>query len=151
MSTPTPLYDTIRAELAATLPTAPATQLDNLALVVATAAETQRGPLGALARVLPLDSLATSREQRLRRFLDNPRITLATHYHPLLPASLAGLRGQTVHLLIDRVELTARFQLLVLSVAFRRRSVPLVWRALDHEGSTSATEQIALLEQAGPV
>jgi Transposase DDE domain len=151
MSTPTPLYDTIHAELAATLTTAPATQLENLALVVATAAETQRGPLGALARALPLDILATSREQRLRRFLDNPRITLATHYHPLLPSSLAGLRGQTVHLLIDRVELTPRFQLLVVSAAFRRRSVPLVWQALDHAGSTSAAEQIALLEQARPV
>jgi hypothetical protein len=151
MSTPPPLYDTIRAELAATLTTIPATQLDNLALVVATAAATQAGPLGALARALPLDSLATSREQRLRRFVDNPRITLATHYHPLLAPSLAGLRGQTVHLLIDRVELTPRFQLLVVSAAFRRRSVPLVWQTLDHAGSTSAAEQIALLEQARPV
>jgi hypothetical protein len=133
------------------LTTIPATQLDNLALVVATAAATQRGPLAALARALPVDSLAPSREQRLRRFVDNPRITLATHYHPLLAPSLAGLRGQTVHLLIDRVELTPRFQLLVVSAAFRRRSVPLVWQALDHAGSSSAAEQIALLQQAGPV
>src|SRR5690242_16735407 len=148
MSTPTTLYDTTMTQLQTMLPDVPASQLTNLALLVVTAAETQHGQLGALARALPLDTQAASREQRLRRFLSNAAVTPATHYRPLIRPALGGLRGQTVRVLVDRVELTAHFQLLVVSAAFRRRSVPLAWRVLDHAGSSSAAEQIALLAEA---
>ncbi len=84
----TAIYVTIRAELAATLTTAPATQLDNLALVVATAAATQRGLLDAFARVLPLNILATSREQRLRRFLVNRASLSPPSIIPSCPSAL---------------------------------------------------------------
>src|SRR5689334_17491515 len=144
MSTPTPLYDTTMQQLQTKLPGVPMSQLTNLALLVATAADTQHGSLGALARALPLDTQAASREQRLRRFLNNARVSQATHYRPLIRTALSGLRGQTVRVLVDRVELTAYFQLLVVSAAFRRRSVPLAWRVLDHAGSSGAREQIAL-------
>jgi hypothetical protein len=150
MSTPTEFYHTIMQQLQTALPGVPTTQLTNLALLVGTAADTQHGQLGALARALPLDTEAASREQRLRRFLSNDHVTQATHYQPLIRPALAGLRGQTVRVLIDRVELTAHFQLLLVSAAFRRRSVPLAWRVLDHAGSSSAAEQIALLEEALP-
>ena len=148
MSTPGPLYDTILTQLQTTLAGVPATQLTNLALLGATAADTQHGQLGPLARALPLDTQAESREQRLRRFLNNDRVTQATHYRPLIQSALGGLRGQTVRVLIDRVDLTAQFQVLVVSAAFRRRSVPLAWTVLDHAGSTAADEQIALLTEA---
>jgi hypothetical protein len=126
----------------------PDTQLTNLILLVATAAETQHGQLGALARARPLDTTAASREQRLRRFLENTRVTQATHYRPLIRHALGGLAGQSVRVLIDRVDLTVHFQLLVVSAAFRRRSVPLAWTVLDHAGSTDAREQIALVVEA---
>jgi hypothetical protein len=148
MSTPTTLYDTILTQLQTTLPSVPVSQLTNLALLVATAAETQQGSLGALARALPLDTQAASRKQRLRRFLRNEQVRQATHYRPLIRRTLHSLRGQRVRVLVDRVELTAYCQLLVGSAAFRRRSVPLAWRVLDHAGSSSADEQIALIQEA---
>ena len=148
MSTPAQLYDTILPQLEPTLSDVPTTQLRNLAWLVATAAATQAGQLGPLARALPFPTLAASREQRLRRFLSNARVTQATHYRPLIRRLLAGLTGQTVRVLIDRVDLTAHFQVLVVSAAFRRRSVPLAWAVLDQAGSTAATTQIALLEEA---
>lgn len=148
MSTPTTLYATTMTQLQTMLPGVPTSQLTNLALLVATAAATQHGQLGALARALPLDTQAASREQRLRRFLSNAAVTPATHYRPLIRPALGGLRGQTVRVLVDRVELTAHFQLLVARAAFRRRSVPLAWCVLDHAGSSSAAEQIALLAEA---
>src|SRR5438270_2409078 len=103
MSTPTTLYDTIMKQLLTTLHGVPLTQLTNLTLLVATATETQHGQLGALARALPLETTAASREQRLRRFLDNDRVTQATHYRPLIRRTLTGLAGQCVRVLIDRV------------------------------------------------
>jgi hypothetical protein len=148
MSTPAQLYDTILPQLERTLGDLPATQLSNLAWLVATAATTQAGQLGPLARALPVPTLASSRTQRLRRFLANARVTQATHYQPLIRRLLTGLTGQTVRVLIDRVDLTPNFQVLMVSAAFRRRSVPLAWTVLDQAGSTAATTQIALLEQA---
>lgn len=150
MSTPTTIYDTTLTQLQTMLPGVPTSQLTNLALLVATAAETQHGSLGALARALPLDTQAASRKQRLRRFLRNEQVRQATHYRPLIRPALAGVRGQRVRVLVDRVELTAHFQLLVISVAFRRRAVPLAWRVLDHAGSSSAEEQSALIQEALP-
>jgi hypothetical protein len=59
-----------------------------------------------------------------------------------------GLAGQRVRVLLDRVDLTARFQLLVAGAAFRRRSLPLAWTVLDHGGSSAASAQIALVTDA---
>ncbi len=58
-------------------------QLASLALVVASATQTQSAHLAALARALPLPTTQDAKEQRIRRFLDNPRITQATHYRPI--------------------------------------------------------------------
>lgn len=147
MSTPT-LYDNTLAALQELLPAVIDSQLTNLALLVAAAAQTQSAHLGALARALPLDTTQDSKEQRLRRLLDNPRITQAAHYQPVVRPALRSLRGQAVALLIDRVELHNTYNLLVVSVAFRRRSIPLAWIALDHWGNSDAAQQIALLQQA---
>ncbi len=76
------------------------------------------------------------------------RITQADHYQPLLKRALHGLKGQKVQLLIDRVLLRDHHNILVVSIAFRRRSLPLVWKALDHRGNSNQTEHKQLLAQA---
>jgi len=48
---------------------------------------------------MPLDTTQYAKQQRLRRFLDNERITQADHYQPLVRAALTGLKGQKVQLL----------------------------------------------------
>jgi hypothetical protein len=53
--------------------------------------------------------------------LDNDRLTQANHYQPIAKAALHGLKGQSVQLLIDRVLLRDRHNILVVSVGFRRR------------------------------
>src|SRR3712207_4731385 len=82
MSTST-LYDSTRAALQQALPAIRPSQLDTLALVVASATQTQSAHLADLARALPLSTTQDAKEQRIRRFLDNPRITQATHYRPI--------------------------------------------------------------------
>ena len=89
MST-SPLYDSTHAALQQALPWVRASQLDTLALLVASATQTQSAHLADLARALPLRATQASKEQRIRRFLDNSRITQATHYRPLAQAALAG-------------------------------------------------------------
>lgn len=106
------------------------------------------GHIGKIARNLPLRTRQDSKEQRVRRLLINSRITPASHYHPVVRAAIAGLVRQPVHLIIDRVLLHNRHNLLVVGLAFRRRIVPLAWRRLSHTGSSTLHDQTSVLAEA---
>jgi hypothetical protein len=142
------LYDSTRAALATRLPDVRTSQLDTLALVVVGVTQGVSAQLGKIARAMPLDTTQYAKEQRLRRFLDNQRVTQTDHYQPLVRKALIGLKGQKVHVLLDRVLLHDRHNILVVSIGFRRRSIPLVWKALSHRGKSSLTDQQDLLKQA---
>src|SRR5262245_3666472 len=143
-----PLYDSKRTTLAARLPDVRDSQHDTLALVVVGITQSVSAQLGQIARAMPLDTTQYAKEQRLRRFLDNERITQAEHYQPLVRTALTGLKGQKVQLLIDRVLLRDRHNLLVVSIGFRRRSIPLVWKAFSHRGKSNLADQQDLIKQA---
>ncbi|MCS7289164.1 MAG: transposase [Roseiflexus sp.] len=143
-----PLYLSTRARLAQHLPQALASQLDTLSLVLVGVVQSMSSQLAKIARAMPLDTTALAKEQRLRRWLDNERITQPSHYHPLVQHALHGLRGQRVQLLLDRVLLRNQHTILVVSVGFRRRSIPLVWCALPHRGSSNPREQQELRQTA---
>src|SRR6266498_2578065 len=102
------LYDSTRSALATRLPDVRASQLDTLAVVLVGMTQSVSAQLGKIARAMPLDTTQVIKEQRLRRFLDNERITQADHYQPLARAALSGLKRQRVHLVIDRVLLHDR-------------------------------------------
>jgi hypothetical protein len=95
------LYDSTRSALATRLPTVRASQLDTLALILVGITQSVSAQLGKIARAMPVDTTQVIKEQRLRRFLHNDRITQADHYQPLVKLALTGLKGQKVHLLID--------------------------------------------------
>lgn len=143
-----PIYDSTRATLQRQLPDVRGSQVDTLALLVVGVVQSVSAQIGKIARALPLDTTHYSKEQRLRRFLDNPRVTQAEHYQPLVRLALSGLQRQRVQLLIDRVVLQDRQNILVVSIGFRRRSIPLAWSVLPHLGKSSLAEQQALFEQA---
>lgn len=142
------LYDSTRAALDQHLPQVRASQRQTLALVIAGAVQTQASQVAAIARALPLDTQQAAKEQRIRRFLDNARITQAQHYQPIVQQSLQGLKNQAVSLLLDRVVLRNQHNILVVSLAFRRRSLPLSWRVLPHRGSSTLHDRISLITQA---
>src|SRR5437867_11180236 len=103
-----PLYDSTRAILATRLPDIRDSQRETLALVLVGITQSVSAQLGKIARAMPLDTTQYAKEQRLRRFLDNERITQTDHYQPLVRTALTGLKGQKVHLLLDRVLLHDR-------------------------------------------
>jgi len=142
------VYDSIRAALHQHLPTVIDSQIDSLGLAIVGAVQSMSSQLAKIARALPLDTTELAKEQRLRRLLDNPRLTQTDHYHPVLKQALHGLKHQRVQVLIDRVLLRNQHNILVVSVAFRRRSVPLIWRSLPHRGSSSLKEQKELIQAA---
>jgi hypothetical protein len=89
----------------------------------------------AIAAAMPLATKQQSKIQRLRRLLDNDKLTAKTVYQPIVRQALTGLRRQRVHLL-------------VVSLAFRRRSLPLVWRILPYQGSSALIDQQQVLRAA---
>ena len=143
-----PLYDSTRQHLATHLTEARPSQIETLALVVVGMSQSISAQIGKIARALPLDTTQAAKEQRIRRLLDNERLTQTEHYRPLAKAALHGLKGQRVQLLIDRVLLRDHHNILVVSVGFRRRSLPLAWIALDHRGQSGLADQQTVLGQA---
>jgi hypothetical protein len=101
-----------------------------------------------VAAAMPLLTKQQSKIQRFRRLLDSASLTADGIYQPIVRAALTGLRRQPLQLLLDRVVLTERQNVLVVSLAFRRRSIPLVWRILEHQGSSSLDDQQTLLQEA---
>jgi len=142
------LYDSTRAILRQQLPEVIDSQLDTLGLLVVGAVQSMSSQAAKIARAMPLDTTQLSKEQRLRRFLDNERITQTDQYQPIVKQALHGLQGQRVQLLLDRVLLRDQHNILVVSVGFRRRSIPLVWQTLAHRGSSNLEERKELLQAA---
>jgi hypothetical protein len=147
MST-SPVYDSTRAALRQQLPNVIDSQLDSLGLAMVGVVQSMSSQLAKIARALPLDTTARAKEQRLRRLLDNERLTQTDHYQPIVKQALHGLAHQRVQLLIDRVLISDQHNILVVSVGFRRRSIPLVWKALAHRGSSNLTDQQGLIAAA---
>src|SRR5215471_4852022 len=144
----TPPYDSTRQYLTTHLTAALQSQIETLALLVVGIGQSVSAQIGKIARALPVDTTQAAKEQRIRRLLDNQRITQEQHYQPLAKAALQGLQGQKVQLLMDRVLLRDTHNILVVSIGFRRRSLPLAWMALPHRGQSGVADQQAVLRQA---
>lgn len=83
---------------------------------------------------------------RLRRFLDNPRVDVRVWYRPVAEHLLQVFTEQRLRLVIDCTKVGLDFRLLTVSVAYRKRTLPLVWGV--HRGSRghiTVEQQLALL------
>jgi hypothetical protein len=49
---------------------------------------------------MPIDAKQESKKQRLRRLLDNERVTPGTHYQPIVQVALTGLKKQRVDVVL---------------------------------------------------
>ena len=141
-------YDSIATQLNIHLPSLRPRLRDPLVCALSGMSQAVSAQQRAIAAAMPVATKQQSKIQRLRRLLDNPKLTAKDVYQPIVRAALTGLHHQKVHLLLDRVVLTETQNVLVVSVGFRRRSVPLSWRILPHQGSSTLIDQQQLLRQA---
>lgn len=141
-------YDTIAARLTAALPDLRPRLRDPLTCALVGMSQSVASHQQRVADAMPLTTNQASKIQRFRRLLDNTKLTAEGIYQPIVRAALTGLRRQRVHVLLDRVVLTASQNVLVVSLGFRHRSIPLVWCVLDHAGSSNLTDQQTVLAAA---
>ena len=92
---------------------------------------------------------AQSHQRRFSRWLHNPRINVQKLYSSLIQAALNRWNLSSITLIEDTSMLWNEYCLLRLSVQYRGRAVPLVWRVIRH-GSSSVRFEVyqAMLKRA---
>lgn len=104
--------------------------------------------LSKIAGEIPGKAKLASVTKRLSRFLDNPAIRVRKWYEPLarrwLQAQYESLKE--IRLVVDGTKVGFAHQLLMVSLAYRRRAIPIAWTWVKHvRGHSTAYKQIALL------
>lgn len=120
----------------------------NLAWTMAGVFLSQSVHLSKIASKIPGEAVQVSLVQRLHRFLDNPSVHVRSWYAPLareLLEKMAHSVGE-IRLILDATKCGFHYQWLTVSLAFRRRAIPIAWTWLrGSRGHSSATTQLALL------
>jgi len=95
-----------------------------------------------LAGVFPSFILAESRRRKLQRFLSLPQLTVSQIWYPLITNWLTNYcrGGQTLSIVIDRSQ-WGTINLLMVSLVWERRAIPLYWSLLPKLGSSNFCEQ----------
>ena len=103
----------------------------------------QSGKISLTAWVPYVHSRAVYAQSTVRRFmrwLNNPRIEVHSLYGPLIQQALAEWGRCKLYLVLDTSMLWGKFCLIRISVVYRGRAVPLVWKVLKHSSSSVAYE-----------
>lgn len=104
--------------------------------------------LSRVANKIPGSAKLLSITRRLVRFLNDPAVRVRQWYQPValkwLHAQLSSL-GE-IRLIVDGTKVGFAHQLLMVSLAYRRRSVPIAWTWVKYvRGHSSGYKQVALL------
>jgi hypothetical protein len=98
----------------------------------------------------PAKNVSTVR--RLSRFLANKAIDVRSWYKPIAKTWLQSQfeRVGEIRLIVDGTKVGFAHQLLMVSLAYRRRAIPIAWSWVKHvRGHSSAEQQIRLLKYVG--
>ena len=144
----TQLYHTWKQRIMELYPEERMTRIRNLAWMMIGIHESRSVYLSKIAGKIPGKAKLVSITRRLSRFLDNPAIRVRQWYEPLarswLQAQYANLKE--LRLIVDGTKVGFSHQLLMVSIAYRRRAIPIVWTWVKHvRGHSTASKQIALL------
>lgn len=104
--------------------------------------------LSKVARETAGEAVNNSKARRLARILDNHHIHVREWHDPTARSILEDIaaRGLEIRLIADGSKVGSGHQLLMVSVAYRRRSIPIVWTWVKGKrGHSSARKQMALL------
>lgn len=151
MQTNLHLYHNVLARLGQLLPRERITRRRNMALLVVGLYLSRSVHLSLVVRKWPSASKEPSLVNRLRRFLSNRRLEVRRWYEPVVLELLRSAAGSPIRLVIDATKVGQSYRLLTIGLAYKRRTLPLVWSV--HRGSrghTSLADQVALFEAVRP-
>ena len=148
-SVPIPeLYRSLHSYLLQRIPDDCDTRLTNLIYLMMGMFQSRSIQLNLIARKTPIRAKKLSIVKRFERFLKNPGVRVRKWFHPFAEALLlsAANAGQ-VHLMIDASKVAFGFRLLMVSLAYHRRSLPIAWTwCVGSRGQSSTATKVKLLE-----
>jgi hypothetical protein len=124
------------------------TRLRNMAWLISGIFASRSVHLSQVASKMKGAAKLNSQIQRLSRFLDNGVIRVREWYRPIAVGLLERViaTAQEVRLVVDGSKVGFGHQLLMVSLCYRRRALPLVWTWVKgSRGHSSAHRQLALL------
>lgn len=141
------LYDTWIRTIRELLPQERITRVRNVTWMIVGLHLNQSAHLSHMARKLPFVAKLTSVTDRFRRFLDNKAFRARAWYRPLAQKLLAdAVRCGQVRLILDSTKIGARRQLLIVTLAYRQRALPIAWTWVKGaRGHSTTIKQLALL------
>ncbi len=142
------LYDTVIRKLEQLYPKERITRLKNLAWLMVGIFKSKSVHLSKIALKIPSSAVQLSIVQRIHRFLDNPFFQVRLWYEPIARQLLKDMSETVgeIRLIMDATPCGLDYQWLTVSIAFRRRAIPIVWTWRNgSRGHSSAGVQVALL------
>lgn len=108
--------------------------------------------LEKLATALPLPVLFESRRKKIQRFLSLPSLNLKTLWFPIIKNWLTQNfpKNQFLYLVIDRTT-WERQNLIMISLIYERRAIPIYFEFLPKLGSSSFDEQAKFISHILPL
>jgi hypothetical protein len=142
------LYHKMRKQFCQWLPTERITRIENMALFVAGLYLSSQPHLSKIVRKWPLMGKLPSLTNRLWRFLNNPRVVVERWYEPVVQAIMTRLPAGPITLVVDTTKVGFYHRMLSIGVAFKKRTLPLVWSVRrGRKGHTQVEEQLALFKR----
>jgi hypothetical protein len=146
------LYHKVLHQIQQWVPEERVTRQRNLALLVMGLVTAQGIHLSYIVSSWHLQARLVSLVNRLRRFLANERVNVWHWYRPLATHLLQRLAAHPLWLVIDSTKVGRGHRVLMVGVAYRRRTLPLVWSVhRGRRGQTGHQDQIALLRRLAPL
>lgn len=141
------LYRSLHEYLMQRIPDACDTRLTNLIFLMMGIFQSRSVQLNLVARKMPIRAQKLSIVKRLARFLDNPAVRVRAWYHPFAHLLLtSAANAGTVQVIIDATKVAFGFRLVMVSLAYRRRSLPIAWTwARGSRGHSTTVTQVKLL------
>jgi hypothetical protein len=142
------MYHSIVGQLRQWLPGERITRLRTMALLLVGLQQSGSVHLGLIVRKWPgVVGKLPSLVNRLHRLLCNPRVGVRRWYHPLAQSLVERCSGGELRLVMDITKVGFNHRLLTISLAYKRRTLPLVWSVhRGRKGNISYKHQLALLE-----
>ncbi len=123
-----------------------------LNILVEVLQEQKQVKLERLAANLPLPILFESRRRQLQRFLISPKLVIPSIWFALINYLLMSYfsASKELTIVIDRTQ-WRELNLLMVSIIWQQRAIPLHWCFIPHKGNSSFAQQQALFTSVLPL
>jgi hypothetical protein len=140
------VYDTWKRKIQQLRPKERISRVKTMAWMMAGIYVGRTVQLGRIASQIPGQAERNSVVRRLERLVANTSIRVREWYEPVIQPILNAQIGREFRLIVDGSKVGPWHQLLLVSLAYRHRTIPLVWMWVPKSrGHSSAARQLALL------